>query len=112
MERVYKTTPGIRFEPGYLPSGGVPVEQWRDNPDLVDRPSNEMRQETCPSWWYNTANQRLHPLWTECFRANTFAKCPSFGQKDKCWERWDQQYVPDGRTTETLPERIPGDNEC
>lgn len=77
--------------------GGMPIEDW-----LALRPfvvGTEMRQFSCPAWYYQAVNEKLRPRWHECAGTGTFSKCSSFGDKAQCWARWDDQfgrYLRDG----------------
>jgi hypothetical protein len=52
----------------------------------------EMRAHTCPAWWYQCADYTKKPDWKECWSANMFSACKYFGDKHKCWERWDKEF--------------------
>lgn len=51
VSRVYKTGAGIVLNPEMTP-GGVPLEEWERNPDAVTKRGAELREQTCPAWWY------------------------------------------------------------
>ena len=71
-------------------SGGATYQQWLDNPEIVDQPGWEARQEVCPAWWF-----LFYPQWRECQQGvppgNRFTDCPHYSQKESCWRRWDQE---------------------
>lgn len=89
VTRVYATNPGIGLKSGAV-SGGVPVEQWERDCDSPFAPGAEMREETCPAWWYQSADYSKQPKWKECTHG-MFIKCPHFENKRACWERWDRE---------------------
>ena len=90
ITQVYQTNPGIMLANDIVP-GGVSIEQWLEEPDSPQQAGAEMREHTCPAWWYQGANFSLQPQWSECRKSMKFSDCPSFAKKEKCWERWDRE---------------------
>lgn len=91
IKQVLQTNPGICAAPGVVP-GGIPYEEWKAGKGFPKRGA-EMRQHTCPAWWYQSADYERKPDWDEC-RATlgaSFSSCPSFKNKSKCWERFDRE---------------------
>ena len=50
----------------------------------------EMREFTCPAWFYQSADYKKKPDWDEC-GFGSFSACASFPTKDRCWERFDAE---------------------
>jgi len=98
VKRVYETNPGIGI--GEYPKqnlkledfGGIPYEKWKEGKPFPE--GSEMRQYTCPSWWYQGADYKKKPEWDECYQnlGNSFSHCKHFNTKDKCWKRFDIEY--------------------
>ena len=93
VERVFQYNPGITIGKNETLSlsdfGGMPYKEWAAGFDFPEK--SEMRKFTCPAWLYQGANYELKPNWKEC-GFGAFSGCPSFAQKEKCWERWDKEY--------------------
>jgi hypothetical protein len=99
LERVYETTAGIMvgkgsgertFELSYF--GGMPYEDWfNGNPFPT---GSEMRNSTCPAWYYQSVDYKKKPDWDWCrgLCGCSFSSCKHFPDKAKCWERWDKEY--------------------
>jgi hypothetical protein len=104
VTRVYETNPGIRVGEGkgfrLEDFGGLPLEDWEAG--LPFGPGTENRRFTCPCWWYQTADYKLKPAWSECGTLGSFSQCPYFGRKSECWERWDREFggAADKKVTE------------
>ena len=75
--------------------GGMPYTEWLEKKEFP--PKSELRKYTCPAWWYQSVDYDWKPKWKECGSGGMFLMCPSFGKKDKCWERWDKEF---GKTME------------
>ena len=69
--------------------GGMPYKEWLSGFDFP--PKSEMREFTCPVWWYQSANYELKPDWDECVIGRSFSDCPYFKNKEKCWDRFDKE---------------------
>jgi hypothetical protein len=92
IERVYRVNPGIVIGTGKGHTldqfGGMPYEDWlRDD---CFSPGSEMREFTCPAWYYQSAQYELKPDWPECTHSS-FPHCEHFGNKRACWARWDRE---------------------
>ena len=88
IKRVIKTNPGIRVG-GFRNFGGMSYEDW-----AIGKPfpaKSEMREYTCPAWWYQSADYDKKPYWDECMGCGMFSACFHFCNKQKCWERWDKE---------------------
>lgn len=85
---VLQTNPGICAAPGIVP-GGIPFEDWTAGKPFPRRGA-EMRQHTCPAWWYQSADYDRKPNWKEC-GWGAFSSCAHFKDKAKCWERFDKE---------------------
>lgn len=72
--------------------GGMPYRDWLAGKPFP--PKSEMRQFTCPAWWYQSANDAMKPQWDECMDClgSRFASCTHFADKQACWERWDREF--------------------
>lgn len=100
VERVYQANPGIiigtnKAYPNAVQYdleafGGMPYADWAEGNPFP--PGSEMRQFTCPAWWYQTADCKLRPEWGACWIAGSFSKCPNFPAKEHCWARWDKEF--------------------
>ena len=90
VRRVYRTGAGIKLHPELVP-GGVSYQEWLKDPDSVNTRGNEIREHACPAQWFRTLDSTWTrgPHWPECTKIPDYPACPSFDQKDKCWERWD-----------------------
>ena len=98
IHRVFATNPGIVIgEDGdnhqYRLSdfGGMPYKEWEAG--LQFPSGSEMREFTCPTWWYQTADYDKKPDWEECWESigRSFSQCPHFADKEACWARWDEE---------------------
>jgi len=71
--------------------GGMPYNEWLENNKFP--PKSEMRNYTCPAWWYQSADYKKKPNWNECMDSlgNTFSACPHFKSKNKCWAKFDKE---------------------
>ena len=98
IKRVFKTNPGIGIGDGENKThgkftlkdfGGMPYEDWfKDKPFP---PKSEMRKFSCPAWWYQCADYSKKPNWDECIGCGAFSDCKNFKDKEKCWERFDEE---------------------
>ena len=91
----------LEFNPGIvcgshptlqLPSfGGMPYADWVANKPFP--PGSEMRNYTCPTWWYQGTDYKKKPTWDECgmMLGDSFSNCKCFPTKDLCWNRWDKE---------------------
>lgn len=70
--------------------GGISYADWLKGKPFP--PKSEMRQFTCPAWWYQSANYELKPGWDECIIGGSFSSCKSFKNKEVCWERFDREH--------------------
>ena len=71
--------------------GGMPYEEWLNNKPFAE--GMEMREITCPCWWYQCTDYDRKPDWNECLSSlgRSFSGCKHFETKEKCWERWDKE---------------------
>jgi hypothetical protein len=72
--------------------GGIRYEDWFKGKPFP--PKSEMRQFTCPAWWYQSANYNLKPEWCDeyGFGFGSFSSCARFSQKELCWARFDKEH--------------------
>lgn len=93
VKRVLAANPGImtaaeeRF-------GGVPISEWLVNPKSVQQRGKEMRQFTCPAWWYQSADYTKKPQWDDAERKcgwGMFSECRHFADKAGCWTKFDKE---------------------
>lgn len=93
VDRVFEANPGICIGTGNGHSledfGGISYENWLDGDKFPKK--SEMREFTCPAWWYQTADYDKKPDWKECNFGGTFSGCEHFCNKEKCWERFDKE---------------------
>ena len=95
IRRVYEVNPGICIGAGNGHTleqfGGVPHEDWDAGKPFPA--GSENREFTCPAWWYQSADYKKKPDWDECNTSlgASFSRCPHFGNKAQCWERWDRE---------------------
>ena len=94
VKRVLETNPGIcvgldiKNKLTLESFGGMPFKEWELG--LPFPKGSEMREYTCPSWWYQAANYKLKPKWKECLICGSFSSCRYFGNKKACWARFDE----------------------
>lgn len=71
--------------------GGITYKEWAGG--LGFPRGTEMRNYTCPCWWYQHTDHTKKPNWDECNKSlgRSFSNCPSFENKEKCWERFDKE---------------------
>jgi len=104
IKRVIETNPGImcgegkgmgkgaaRYTLGYF--GGMPYEDWLKGKKFEC--GMEMRNFTCPAWWFQSADYDKKPDWPECkdMWGRSFSDCKRFKRKEKCWEKLDEEAV-------------------
>jgi len=95
IKRVYEVNPGIvigggqggEFRLGDF--GGMPYAAWASGKPFPAKSEN--RKFTCPAWWYQSADYDKRPKWKECIGCGSFYDCEHFGNKEKCWERFDKE---------------------
>ena len=90
VSRVYKTGVGLVLAP-QVTSGGVPLQEWEQDSDSVNRRGTEVRSHTCPAWWYQAADYDRKPNWNECLLVGQFSNCLHFKNKAACWARFDEE---------------------
>ena len=92
VQRVYQTNLGIGIGIGNghtLESfGGMPFKEWEAGMDFPR--GSEMREYTCPAWWYQSVDYDKKPEWSIC-GWGTFSQCKHFQNKERCWKRWDKE---------------------
>jgi hypothetical protein len=81
---------GVNEKYTYKSFGGMSYEDWWSGKKFMT--GSEMRQFVCPCWWYQTADYKKKPDWREC-EWGSFSLCSHFATKEKCWERWDKEFV-------------------
>lgn len=67
--------------------GGMPYIDWQKG--LSFPLKSEMRNYTCPAWWYQSADYDKKPDWDECMLGGMFSHCDHFGNKHLCWAKFD-----------------------
>jgi len=99
IQRVYQTNPGFVIGSGKTKEGkefslkdfgGIPYKEWVFG--LPFPKGSEMRNYSCPAWWYQGVDSDKKPKWNECIGAGAFSSCKQFENKDKCWNKWDKHY--------------------
>lgn len=89
IQRVLETNPGIMLGKN-LDFGGMPYKEWVQGLPFPEK--SEMRNYTCPRWWYKCINSHLMPSWKNCaFGISGFSNCPEFKNKQKCWNKFDEE---------------------
>ncbi len=92
--QVVETNPGIclGIGNGYTQEsfGGISYKDWLRGKPFP--PKSEMRNFTCPAWWYQSANYELKPNWRECIIGGTFSGCKCFTNKELCWDKFDKEH--------------------
>ena len=97
VTRVFQVNPGlVGIDPTV--SGGVPPEEFAADIESPKQRGAEMREYTCPAWWYQAANYDLKPDWDECnsIPSCLFRDCRHFPSKARCWERFDREQEAKG----------------
>lgn len=90
IKRVVEVNPGviINEDPKF---GGMPYEDWFDGKPFP--PKSENRKNSCPALWYQSVNYKFQPDWEWCKEVlGSFSSCPHWKKKDRCWERWDEEF--------------------
>ena len=93
IRRVVEFNPGICIGEGnghrLEEFGGMDYTLWFRG--LAFQSHSEMREFTCPAWWYQSANYSKKPHWDECIGIGSFSSCKHFDDKRACWERFDEE---------------------
>ena len=84
---VLQANPGICV--GGDLKGGKPYADWKRGEPF--RAGEELRDHTCPAWFYQSADYEKKPDWKECDIFGTFSSCRHFPNKSDCWKRWDKE---------------------
>lgn len=87
VHTVLACNPGIVVG-GDLDFGGQSFAAWEAGKSFP--PGSEMRDFTCPAWWYQTCNYARRPHWDEC-EWGRFSDCTHFTNKSVCWRRFDRE---------------------
>ena len=90
VTQVYASACGVVLYPAVTP-GGVPYDMWREAPTTVKQRGAEIREHTCPAWWYQSVDYKLKPNWDECIACGVFKDCEQFENKSECWKRFDAE---------------------
>lgn len=69
--------------------GGITYEEWVKTGSFPKK--TEMREYTCPAWWYQSADYTKKPEWDECISCGSFSECKNYSNKSKCWEKFDAE---------------------
>jgi len=88
ITKVTKVNPGICLSEKEA-EGGMPYKDWFAGKPFP--PKSELRKWYCPLWWYQHENYKQQPNWQECIVVGSFSSCAYFKDKDKCWERFDNE---------------------
>ena len=89
VKRVIQHNPGICVGKG-INIGGMSYEDWFQGKEFP--PKSEMREYTCPAWWYQGVNYSKKPNWKECVGFGAFSDCSCFRNKNQCWKKWDTEH--------------------
>ena len=88
----------IEFNPGVVVGGrdrerfgGILYEDW--NKGGAFPAGSEMREFSCPAWWYQSVDCKRKPEWSGCLSimGREFRYCATFPDKAQCWLRWDAE---------------------
>jgi len=90
IKRVLENNPGISVG-GKLDFGGISFKEWKNGNGFKN--GTEMRNFTCPAWWYQSTDSNKKPNRKECADMSgcSFSSCKSFSTKEKCWKRFDKR---------------------
>lgn len=88
VRTVLQCNPGIMVGGEVDCFGGISYAEWLQGKPFVI--GMEMRQFTCPAWWYQLADYSKKPDWREC-TYGMFSGCRNFKNKHLCWERFDKE---------------------
>jgi len=69
--------------------GGITYKEWLNDGKFPN--GSEMRNYSCPAWWYQCSDYDKKPNWDECIFGGSFSSCKHFCDKSKCWERSDNE---------------------
>jgi hypothetical protein len=94
IHTVIECNPGIGVG-GDLNFGGQSYESWKSGNPFPS--GSEMREFTCPAWWYQTCDYRRNPRWRECLLGGFFSECDHFANKAECWKRFEREQVAKGQ---------------
>lgn len=95
IKRVLQCNPGIAVGIGKnltLNSfGGMDYEDWFNGKPFPDK--SEMREFTCPAWWFQSADYKKKPDWARCDNlwGKAFSACCHFNNKEECWRMFDKE---------------------
>ena len=92
VKQVYAAACGIILNPDVTP-GGVSYEEFLEDGESPKKIGREIREHTCPAWYWQSVNYDLKPRWDACLGAGRFADCRNFVTKDQCWEKFDQEHA-------------------
>jgi len=91
VKQVVKVNPGIVLGVSktgkQLDFGGLSYDEWKHG--ITFSKGTEMREFSCPAWWYQLADYSKKPDWETCLFGGRFDQCQHFKDKHKCWERFD-----------------------
>ena len=90
VNKILETNPGINIGKTAYDMGGISYQEWYNGKEFPV--GSEMREYTCPTWWFQYADYSKKPKWQECFFPGMFSNCQYFPNKNKCWERWDKEF--------------------
>jgi len=89
VSKVLETNPGIYIGDGTKDFGGISYIEWYNGKPFPN--GSEMREFTCPAWWFQSADYNKKPRWQECAKYGSFSECKHFSNKRNCWKRWDEE---------------------
>lgn len=101
IKRVLQVNPGIvaSSSPDF---GGISYNEWAKGDKFSQ--GSEMRQYTCPAWWYQSADHYRKPDWKACVVTGSFSGCKQFKNKQLCWQRFDREQRENTTTMNLLDE--------
>lgn len=111
---VLEANPGIVIGEGkdlqFRDFGGMTYLAWK-NGRFFNR-GLEMRNFTCPAWWFQAAASDKPPRWDECVGpGGSFPNCDHFEQKEKCWRFFDcEQKALEAKHEQQVHDTVAPDN--
>ena len=95
--QVLETNPGISVGTNKTLSidsfGGKRYNDWIKDKSFKN--GTEMREFSCPAWWYQCTNYNNKPEFCNeyGFGCGSFSSCKQFCNKSDCWKRSDKELL-------------------
>ncbi len=88
VTNIVECNPGICLG-GTFDFGGMLYKDWLNGKQFEK--GTEMRNFTCPAWWFQISDYDKKPNWKKCICIGRFSECSHFSEKQKCWEEYDAE---------------------